>query len=157
MFHPFSAALGKRTIVFLSEFSFWIFHFPFEIMGKGPGLYSDIGKRARGYWFLHLRWIFLSFWLIFLWILLCSSVFFGRSFVQRLPERPQVHHHHLLPHWSCEFIFPLAIFNFWICVEVEVTAVHIISIGRWIVKKEKGRIKISENKLLNSTFSSLFL
>ena len=101
--------LWGRGLVFLWEFSF---HFPLlQIMGKGPGLYSDIGKRARGYWFLHLH-----FWVIwcsichfcwfFLQILLCFAFFFGRSSLQRLPERPEVHHHYLLPHWSCEFVLP---------------------------------------------------
>jgi len=80
-------------------------------MGKGPGLYSDIGKKARGS----------QLWIICVYVCICVYVMLGfcgliwgfkfcfgyilfgfRSSVQGLPERPQVHHHYLFFHWSCK-------------------------------------------------------
>lgn len=70
-----SCCFGEEDLSFpFRNFHFillWIFRFPLQIMGKGPGLYSDIGKRARGFSFLHLhfffpiviwRWIFYFRW-----------------------------------------------------------------------------------------------
>lgn len=125
-------------------------------MGKGPGLYSDIGKRARGYWFLHLH---LHFWVIwcsichfcwfFLQILLCFAFFFGRSSLQRLPERPEVHHHHLLPHWSCEFVLPhfLQFLDLFLCRRYTCGC----NFHWWMNLEERKREEKTknENKLLN--------
>lgn len=56
-------------------------------MGKGPGLYTDIGKKARGPFFIFYfsKWIFLSlffsmiinlFLVIFLFFDICCGIFF---------------------------------------------------------------------------------
>ena len=76
------------------------------IMGKGPGLYSDIGKRARGLnlhnsglWFLLFQFFFLNLCVI---SFLCGGI---RSSLQGLQQRPEVYNHHLFSYWSGKVSF----------------------------------------------------
>lgn len=91
------------------------------IMGKGPGLYFDIGKKTRGIslWIIcvcmcmcicnvRVLWFNLRFWIFFGYILVGF-----RSSVQGLPERPEVHHHYLFFHWSCK-LFCLLYEDLWL-------------------------------------------
>lgn len=44
--YPYSSTTPHQALCLLYHFPF---HFLGKVMGKGPGLYSDIGKRARGH------------------------------------------------------------------------------------------------------------
>lgn len=75
-------------------------------MVKGPGLYSDIGKKARGPSFSFFVPVILLINFIFhLYSVISSS----RSSLQGLPDRPQVHRHHLHFCRSCKLLVPFAL------------------------------------------------
>lgn len=80
-------------------------------MGKGPGLYSEIGKKARGFFFKFFSFFFWLWFLVvfdglfcgFLCFWCCLVVLICRSSEQGLPERSEVQHHHLHCHWRGAF------------------------------------------------------
>lgn len=76
----------------------------FVAMVNGPGLYSDIGKRARGTLLSPFLSILFFFKIIFIFFIKNISLNY-RSSVQGLSQRPEILHHHLLSQWNCQFSF----------------------------------------------------
>jgi len=84
-------------------------------MVNGPGLYSEIGKKARGAnpisffssCFCYIQSRMYIYWRVFPFLLMG----FNRSLVQGLPDWPQVHSKHLLSYWCCK-LFPFFFFLF---------------------------------------------
>lgn len=80
-------------------------------MGKGPGLYSDIGKKARGalqpsYYLLD----YACFGLLTARVYSLNFFIFSRSSLQGLPGRPKSHSYYLHFHRSCEYFSVYFIF-----------------------------------------------
>lgn len=108
---------------------------PPAVAAPGPGLYFEIGKKARGVHALFVLFgsLFFSGWFLrggfggggcwFAQILVewfadfcCFSWCFCRSSVQGLPHGPEVYPDHLHQQWSCEhYRFPHAFYWFLSC------------------------------------------